>query len=182
MTHYDSIARAKGGAALRKKLVRREPMTIHRVSFPGAILERGFWLYVWRISCGSKEFYYVGRTGDSSSQFASSPFSRLGQHLDIRPNANANTLLRHVRSQGLDPLDCAFELQAYGPLFPEQPTLDLHRKYRDQIAPLETVLAELIKEMGFNVVGVHGKPRCAPEELRREVERVFQEAFNVPAR
>lgn len=157
-------------------------MTLHRVSFSGAILERGFWLYVWRISCGSKEFYYVGRTGDSSSQFASSPFSRLGQHLDIRPSAKANTLLRHVRLQGLNPLDCTFELQAYGPLFPEQPSLDLHRNYRDQIAPLETVLAELIKEMGFNVVGVHGKPRSASPELRQEVERVFREAFSVPAR
>jgi hypothetical protein len=157
-------------------------MALHRVSFSGAILERGFWLYVWRISCGLKEFYYVGRTGDSSSQYASSPFSRLGQHLDIRPSAKANTLLRHVRSHGLDPLDCTFELQAYGPLFPEQPSLDLHRNYRDQIAPLETVLAELIRGMGFNVVGVHGKPRRASPELRQEVERVFREAFSAPAR
>lgn len=157
-------------------------MTLHRVSFSGAILERGFWLYVWRISCDSMEFYYVGRTGDSSSRFASSPFSRLGQHLDIRPSAKANTLLRHVRSQGLNPLDCTFELQAYGPLFPEQPSLDLHRNYRDQIAPLETFLAELIKEMGFKVIGVHGKSRSASLELRQEVERVFREAFSVPAR
>lgn len=153
-------------------------MVIHRVTFPGAILERGFWLYVWHICRGSDEFYYVGRTGDSSSQFASSPFSRLGQHLDIRPSAKANTLLRHVRTQGFDPLECTFELQAYGPLFPEQSSLELHRKYRDQIAPLETVLADLLRNMGLNVVGVHGKPRSAPAELKLEVERVFKEAFS----
>lgn len=157
-------------------------MTLHRISFSGAILERGFWLYVWRICSGTNEFYYVGRTGDSSSQFASSPFSRLGQHLDIRPSAKANTLLRHVRAQGFEPLDCSFELQAYGPLFPEQPSLELHRTYRDQIAPLETVLAELLRTMGLKVVGVHGKPRSAAPELKLEVERVFREAFNAPAR
>ena len=157
-------------------------MALHRVSFSGAILERGFWLYVWRIACGATEFYYVGRTGDSSSQFASSPFSRLGQHLDIRQSAKANTLLRHVRAQGLNPIDCSFELQAYGPLFPEQPSLELHRSYRDQIAPLETVLAELLKGLGLNVVGVHGKPRSASPELRHEVERVFREAYSAAAR
>jgi len=154
---------------------------LHRISFSGAILERGFWLYAWHIYCGTTEFYYVGRTGDSSSQFASSPFSRLGQHLDIRPNAKANTLLRHIRAKGLNPLDCSFELQAYGPLFPEQPSLELHRNYRDQIAPLETVLADLLRGMDFDVVGVHGKPRSASPELRLEIERVFREAFSVSA-
>ena len=160
----------------------QEPVTLHRISFSGAILKRGFWLYVWHICSGSKEFYYVGRTGDSSSQFASSPFSRLSQHLNMRSNAKANTLLRHVQAQGLDPLDCTFELQAYGPLCLEQPSLELHRIYRDQIAPLETVLAELLKAMGFNVVGVHGKPRTACPKMRLEVERVFREAFSAPAR
>jgi len=159
----------------------QKPVILHRISFSGAILERGFWLYVWHICCGTTEFYYVGRTGDSSSQFASSPFSRLGQHLDIRPSAKANTLLRHVRAKGLDPLDCTFELQAYGPLFPEQPSLELHRKYRDQIAPLETVLADLLRGMDFDVVGMHGKPRSASPELRFEIERVFRETFSAPA-
>ena len=72
-------------------------MRLPHLKFSGAILERGFWLYAWRIENGSREFFYVGRTGDSSSQYAASPFSRLGQHLDIRPNATANMLLRHVR-------------------------------------------------------------------------------------
>ena len=157
-------------------------MALHRVSFPGAILEREFWLYVWHITCGNDEFYYVGRTGDSSSQFASSPFSRLGQHLDIRPSAKANTLLKHARGKGFDPLKSSFELQAYGPLFPEQESLELHRKYRDQIAPLESVLADLLKSKGFPVVGMHGKSKKASEELCSEIERVFMEALDAPAR
>jgi hypothetical protein len=131
---------------------------LHRVAFSGAILERGFWLYAWRIRCGTGEFFYVGRTGDSSSQFASSPFSRLGQHLDVRVNAKANTLLRHVRAESFDPLACSFELQAFGPLFPEQNTMELHRKFRDQIAPLEFALAALLRGRGYTMDRrIHGR-------------------------
>lgn len=155
-------------------------MPLHRVTFSGAILERGFWLYAWRIRCGESEFFYVGRTGDSSSQFASSPFSRLGQHLDIRANAKANALLRHVRAEGFDPLECTFELLAFGPLFPEQTTMELHRSLRDKIAPLEFALAALLRGCGFKVRGVHGKAGLPDLGLKAEVERAFREGFNVP--
>lgn len=106
-------------------------MRVHRVKFSGAILERGFWLYAWRITAGDEEVFYVGRTGDSSSKFAASPFARLGQHLDVRPKAPANMLLRQIRKAGLDPLKCNYELVAFGPLFLEQATLEAHREYRD---------------------------------------------------
>lgn len=155
-------------------------MRLHRTSFSGAILERGFWLYAWRISNGTRKFFYVGRTGDSSSRFAASPFSRLGQHLDIRANAKANTLLKHVRAQKLDPLKCEFELVAFGPLFPEQATMELHRKYRDQIALLETSLAQLLRSRGLHVVGVHGASGSPDPALQAEVERAFVAEFNEP--
>ena len=45
------------------------------------MLERGFWLYVWRIASPIGEVLYVGRTGDSSSLNASPPFMRMAQHL-----------------------------------------------------------------------------------------------------
>src|SRR5262249_37403040 len=106
-----------------------------RVRFGGAILERGFWLYVWRVRCRKHVFYYVGRTGDSSSRYAASPFSRVGQHLDIRPRATANMLLRHIRSRRLDARQCSYELLAVGPLFPEQSNLVDHRRHRDIVAP-----------------------------------------------
>jgi hypothetical protein len=156
-------------------------MHLHRLLFSGAILERGFWLYVWRVRCGESQFFYVGRTGDSSSQFAASPFSRLGQHLDIRSNAKANTLLRHVRSQNFDPLQTSFELLAFGPLFPEQSTMELHRKFRDQIAPLESSLAALLRSRGFVVVGLHGKVGSPNPNLQAEVERVFLAEFSETA-
>ncbi len=153
-------------------------MRLHRTSFSGAILERGFWLYAWRISNGTRKFFYVGRTGDSSSQFAASPFSRLGQHLDIRANAKANTLLKHVRAQDCDPLKCEYELIAFGPLFPEQPSMELHRKFRDRTALLETSLAQLLLSRGLHVVGVHGAPGSPDPVLQAEIERVFVAEFN----
>lgn len=123
-------------------------MKTHRVRFDGAILERGFWIYVWQVRSGEKEFLYVGRTGDSSSRFAASPFARLGQHLDLRRMAAANMLLRHVQEEGLKPQKCSFEMFAFGPLFPEQTDLTRHRRIRDVVAPLECAVAEHIRGQG----------------------------------
>ena len=51
-------------------------------SFSGSLLQRGFWLYVWQVTTADgREVLYVGRTGDSSSPHAQSPFNRLSQHL-----------------------------------------------------------------------------------------------------
>lgn len=152
-------------------------MKISRVKFNGAILARGFWLYAWRITCGAREFFYVGRTGDSSSRFAASPFSRLGQHLDVRPKAAANMLLRHVRSQGLDPVACEYELVAFGPIFPEQEELLSHRAHRDRIGPLEAELAKLLVARGFHVVGIHGKTGTAEPRLMQQVTKAFNAEF-----
>ncbi len=152
-------------------------MKIHRLEFSGAILERGFWLYAWRISAGDDVVFYVGRTGDSSSKFAASPFSRLGQHLDVRPKASANMLLRNIRKAGLEPEACKYELVAFGPLFAEQSTLEAHRKYRDRIAPLERALADLMTQRGFRVLGKHG-PLGSPEPLLlRQIEQAFHAEF-----
>lgn len=61
--------------------------TTQVVEFDGAFLQRGFWLYVWRvIAPNSTEVLYVGRTGDSSSPNAQSPFNRMGQHLGFQKN------------------------------------------------------------------------------------------------
>jgi hypothetical protein len=63
---------------------------LHQLSLPGAMLARGFWLYVWEVTTTSGEkWLYVGRTGDSSSPNAQSPFARLSQHLSQNPRGNA---------------------------------------------------------------------------------------------
>ena len=152
-------------------------MVLQRVKFSGAILQRGFWLYAWEIKFRESKMYYVGRTGDSSSQFAASPFSRLSQHLDVRPTAAANMLLRHLRRLKIDPLDCTFELMAFGPKFPEQETLNKHREIRDQISPLESALADFLKSRGCDVIGTHGSKGVADPTLLAEVLLAFE---NIP--
>jgi len=150
-----------------------------RIRFSGGILERGFWLYVWRIECHDRVFFYVGRTGDSSSKFAASPFSRLSQHLGVRKTATANMLMRHVRRLKMDPLACDFELLALGPLFTEQSTLELHRKYRDRIAPLEAALAAHLRSKGLEVVGINSAKSAVDQKLLAELQRAFGEALVV---
>ena len=76
-------------------------MKAYATSFDGALLGRGFWLYVWCITDGDRKVLYVGRTGDSSSPHASSPFKRIGQHLDAGPNAKGNALARQLKRAGL---------------------------------------------------------------------------------
>ncbi len=117
-------------------------------SIDGRILKRGFWLYVWEISNGARQVLYVGRTGDSSSNNASSPFARFSQHLDFRGNAKGNALLRNLRKAGLDPTECTFDLFALGPLFLEQRESTKHQERRDKVAALEHALAAHLSEWG----------------------------------
>ena len=128
---------------------------ICRLSFDGHILQRGFWLYVWRITSGRRIVLYVGRTGDSSSDFASSPFVRIGRHLDLRPNAKSNSLARRLAEESLDPTECRFEFIAFGPLFPEQQSTEQHRRFRDRTGALEALLANELRARGYEVIGIH---------------------------
>ena len=112
---------------------------------------------------------YVGRTGDSSSRFAASPFSRLGQHLDVRTKASANMLLRYLRKAGFDPLRCSYSLVATGPLYPEQSTLIAHRKIRDLVAPIEAAIAAQLLADGHEVLGKHPKKTAVHGEMYAQV-------------
>ncbi len=142
--------------------------------FDGKLLQRGFWLYVWRVSDDRRTVLYVGRTGDSSSQYAASPFNRAGQHLDLRPSAQANMLTRQLRSVGLEPRECQFELFAHGPLFEEQASLELHRVYRDKVAPLEAGLADWLQRNGYTVIGKHGSRLEPDQDLLAECIEKFR--------
>ena len=70
------------------------PASTPTLTLPGAMIERGFWVYVWRIASPVGELLYVGRTGDSSSPKAATPFARMGQHLGT--NERQNMVRRHL--------------------------------------------------------------------------------------
>ena len=87
-----------------------------RLSIPGPMLRRGFWLYVWRVTTADdNELLYVGRTGDNSSPNAAPPYTRMGQHLGSIKNQNA--LRSQLIMSRVTPEECRkFDLIAHGPI------------------------------------------------------------------
>jgi hypothetical protein len=149
----------------------------YSMSFDGNVLARGFWLYVWDIRGLSFRRLYVGRTGDSSSPNAQSPFKRIGQHLDPRPNAKGNALGKQLRCAGIDPLECRFEMVAIGPIFPEQDTMEQHKPIRDQVAALERALADFLRQQGYVVPGSHPRPVAPDEQIFAQVRNIVESKF-----
>ena len=121
------------------------------LNFNGELLQRGFWLYVWEIQTPKKKhLYYVGRTGDSSSINARSPFNRMGQHLGF--HKNSNVLRRHLENKRIIPENCHFQLISHGPILKESKNKDKYRKRRDVIAAMEKALADEMTAVGYNVI------------------------------
>jgi hypothetical protein len=150
-------------------------MKAHSIKFDGRVLDRGFWLYVIDIQAPGGRYLYVGRTGDSSSANAASPFSRIGQHLDCRPTAKGNALARNLRAAHIEPSACTIEMIALGPIFPEELDFLRHRPIRDKMAALERGLADVLRRGGYNVLGTHSSPQEPDSEMLNEVVRLIQE-------
>lgn len=155
------------------------PVEIHTLTFPGAVAEQGFWLYVWRIKtpqAPNGELLYVGRTGDESSPNASSAIKRIGQHLD--PKHSANMIYRHLTRRGIEPASCAeFKMVAYGPIFPEEKIMRKHKEPRDKVAALEKELAETLENAGYDVMNTVNCRRPLDQELWEEVRDAFADHF-----
>ncbi|OAV49269.1 hypothetical protein A6U98_13580 [Rhizobium sp. WYCCWR10014] len=143
--------------------------SLHRLTLPGPMLQRGFWLYVWRVQTPKGERLYVGRTGDSSSPHATAPYTRMGQHLGF--SKAANSLRRLLTEAGVEPENChQFELISYGPIFPEigmtkdQLRADQmlrHIPVRDKVAALEKQLRDALVAAGYSVLNVvHSRKNC----------------------
>ncbi|MGD0271200.1 MAG: hypothetical protein ABSB14_19180 [Candidatus Sulfotelmatobacter sp.] len=141
--------------------------TTHELTFNGGLLERGFWLYVWEITTPQDtHLYYVGRTGDSSSIKAQSPFNRMGQHLGF--NNHGNPLRRYLKTEDVDPERCFFRLVAYGPILEEAATQEEHRQRRDRIGAMEKALAEAMASAGYRVINtVHCRIKVDAELFAR---------------
>lgn len=152
-------------------------MESYSMSFDGALLQRGFWLYIWDIQKPPERYLYIGRTGDSSSPNAASPFARVGQHLNFRPNAKANSIARRLKEKNLEPSSARFEMLAIGPLFPEQESFRDHIAYRDQMAALENALADHIRNNGYNVLGIHKSRKAVDKNILREVLKIAEKRF-----
>ena len=148
------------------------------MEFSGKLLKRGFWLYVWDVKEEDKARHlYVGRTGDSSSPTTSSPFRRIGQHLDSSVNAKGNALCRQLKQANINPENCTFEMTAIGPIFDEQEDMPMHRPLRDKTAALESGLADELKRWGYRVLGTHPRPTEPDPNLFHQVIAQLQAGF-----
>lgn len=149
------------------------------MSFDGQVLKRGFWLYIWKIYTlkSNKEYLYVGRTGDSSSPNAASPFNHIGRHLDFRKNAKGNSLAKNLLREEIEPQDYNFEMVAIDPIFSEQNTMKEHIPIRDIVAALEFALSEELKRRNYIVLGTYGSRKSLDEQLFDKVLEIINNDF-----
>jgi hypothetical protein len=123
---------------------------LRNANFDGALLSRGFWLYVWEIVIpDGRTVHYVGKTGDKASRVCQSPFNRLTNHLG--GNKHSNALNRHLSQIRIDPQDCQFRFHAYGPLFNDR-SERTHGELCDVTSGLEKGLANAMTEAGYEVI------------------------------
>jgi hypothetical protein len=157
----------------------------HVLSFPGRMLNRGMWLYVWRVETPQGEMLYVGRTGDSSSPHATAPYTRMGQHLGF--SKAANSLRRLLTENRITPEECAlYELISHGPVYAEiglregqlrEEQMRLHMPDRDKMAGLEKKLRDSLCDSGYRVLNVIHSKKEYDEEVWNEVLEAFSAHF-----
>lgn len=151
---------------------------VHLVEFDGALVRRGFWLYVFEATApDGGRFLYVGRTGDSSSFNAQSPYRRLGQHLGTA--ATTSQMRKHLEKKGLEPEACRYRFVAFGPVFAEGPTKDRESHYplRDKVAAMEKGLANRLEAAGYLVLNDVRSRKALDEDAFRPVVAAFAEHF-----
>lgn len=158
---------------------------IHTLTLPGPMLQRGFWLYVWRIENPKGEMLYVGRTGDNSSPNATAPYTRMGQHLGKVRSQNA--LRKHLEKRGINPQSCTnFHLVSYGPIFPEvekkeglsrNELMACHMPLRNIVGALEKALADSLAVAGYDVLNTVKWKHPLDQEDWKPVHAAFSEHF-----
>lgn len=161
-------------------------MPTHVLTLNPATLQRGFWLYVWRVTAPNGSILlYVGRTGDNSSPNAQAPFVRMGQHLNYIQNQNA--LRRHLADHGILANNCQnFELICHGPIYPEVPNegglsrddhMELHKPVRDLVGAMERQLCSDLQDAGYEVLNTVAWRQDYDPEVWQEVRAAFAEYF-----
>tara|TARA_A100000171_G_scaffold40693_1_gene41205 strand:+ start:213 stop:695 length:483 start_codon:yes stop_codon:yes gene_type:complete len=149
------------------------------------MLQRGFWLYVWRIRTPKGDMLYVGRTGSHSGASAASPLIRLGKHLDfVEPTKG---VLLQLQGQGVSLEACdETELVSYGPLFPEvtargaasrEDQIRRHQISRDVLAGLEKQLRDALDQCGYQVLNTVSSRKPVDAALWADVKAAFAKHF-----
>jgi hypothetical protein len=119
----------------------------------------------------------VGRTGDSSSPNAQSPFARLSQHLGS--NKKGNALRRNLERVGVVTGSCrSFELTCYGPILPECADMVAHGPSRDIMAGLEKGLRDALHTAGYRLLNEVKSRHPIDESKMGKVIEAFSGRFS----
>ena len=123
------------------------------VNLAPELLERGFWLYVWKIALPDGSFvHYVGMTGDTvPKNGAQSAFKRIADHLGV--NKNSNQLRKYLSHRHVSPEQCrSLNFFAFGPIgkVPKDPAE--YSRERGKIAALERSLCMWLRKGGYVVL------------------------------
>jgi len=86
-------------------------------------------------------------------------------------------MARQLKSEGINPHDCSFEMIAIGPIFPEQNTFKKHRPYRDKVAALEKAANIYMRDRGYNVLGIHRASRQPDAIIFAKVKKLLDNEF-----
>jgi hypothetical protein len=149
---------------------------LYELKFEGTVLARGFWLYVWEVTPpNSAKVYYVGRTGDSSSINAQSPFNRMGQHLGFAKNSNM--LRRWLSDRNIEPTKCSYRLISHGPVLEETKDEHEYKRRRDVVASIEKALEGAMRRAGYDVLNQVKCRMPLDEKLFHDVLRSFAAKF-----
>ncbi len=156
-----------------------------KMTLPGPMLQRGFWLYVWQVETPKGEMLYVGRTGDNSSPHATAPYTRMGQHLGFQKTQNA--LRKQLNKRDIDPEECsAFHLVSHGPIYPEikkpegadrKVLMEKHIPLRNLVGAMEKALAEELAAAGYDVMNEVKWSHPHDEAVWTAVREAFTEHF-----
>jgi len=150
---------------------------LQSLSFSGELLRRGFWLYVCEIETAKGDpWFYVVRTGDSSSAHPQSPFIRLSQHLGS--NKNANALRRQLLNVGIEPNDrLKFEMVAYGPIHQERASMADHAPLRNLVVAMGKALCDALRTAGYKVLNSVNRRQKLDDQSWQKVLAAFVERF-----
>lgn len=158
----------------------------YTMTLPGPMIQKGFWLYVWRVTASDEtEWLYVGRTGDNSSPNANAPFTRMGQHLSMSKHQNA--LRKRLEDHQIEVGKCSsFQLVAHGPIHPEvegpegslrEHLMALHKPLRDEVGAYERDLADALERVGYNVLNKVNWKRDGDGVRWKKIKHAFSEHF-----
>ena len=151
-------------------------LTTYTLSFDGAMTDRGFWLYVWRVSApDNRELLYVGMTGDTSSPNAASPFGRMGQHLD--PKSRGNALFQYLKKCKVPASACRFELIAHGPVLQEVSNMGEHKEPWSKVSSVEKALHDALVNAGYQVMNPVNSRQPLDTKLWDQVRAAFAKHF-----